>query len=1077
MKCKYSLKINGKTVTLLSDVSENIKDINDLERLLRIQSPEILSEIKEALKSVNVIEELDLTNIDENSVGLYSPSDLINSIVDKNKNNDARLLRQLKIGKIDLTRNLVIAGFGKENVPTQYKDDHVFLNLNYLYDSDNKIIALAELALHTAYPDKDTYKEMSEKLRNLSSESNDIIKSIIKSNKESEIVSLTNMIKGAYDRARIKLSSDIGDTNISVDRQNLESVYNRYSNLATNDKRDLNYRPKSRVSVENLKQGDLVLIPLDPQDSSNVYKTGVYEIFYDSYVDINGQTIIRTVVGTDGIKTRNRIASIYGKNGEKTTINISNVVEARIQDSEEFSDYKYKDDEVYETVDTKFFKGVKNAGMMYHSSLLEVLKNPGVKVKIGEESHKISKLQGSTVTTASGNTIDVTKISKVEYPTSNIPLDNKVSFEEAIPDKGWSPYMERDSDERGVVIGEKIAFKKSKDSKNLTVGVVIGSGIKNNEPVVFYTSNSTEKGKTVVTYIKESNIRFISNPPMEYHLSTIEQNNVESMFNKLFLQPGNKTLENIAQIIASNKKGEFRDLPYSVQELNRNSQILPKDILYNKKLRKHFKVISSNNNYVKVAHVLGNVNVSMYISKDDLGDYLMFTERPINESFAWASIWKNRYNLYNDKRDNSTQVKVYKKANGFVYTLPANLSLDQIRDSKLYDSGDIDITDQMKIELKNRYKWSSIPENLYTYDGDFEGSNKPLKNTNNTIHIPFTNSQLSALMSGSDYLQKYILPGSFVTFEGNAKAYVVEKVYKDSLLLSYYHYTDSKNDRIKNNDLKYIKSEKFFLTPEILNSGTLKVTGIRIPAWASEAKKMLSAIQISPTNHVKQSKVMTYSKSDSPEIVMEMANLIKNKYGVNVNIVHNNEISQFGDPELYEAAAFVTNGEIYINIDKASIEEPLHELLHLVLATMKANNSTTYYKLVNSVQYHPLFKLVSKNYNEINTELLEETFVKLLSQTFRKNILKDGVFNESSFNFAIRESIKDLMDLTEDLNWEDPFNLLGTPINQILSDFGSKLVDNEESLINEDDVNYMFGVSSKIKSLIEDGSLIQKCKF
>ena len=179
MKCKYSLKINGKTVTLLSDVSENINDINDLERLLKIQSPEILSEIKEALKSVNVIEELDLTNIDENSVGLYSPSDLINSIVDKNKNNDARLLRQLKIGKIDLTRNLVIAGFGKENVPTQYKDDHIFLNLNYLYDSDNKIIALAELALHTAYPDKDTYKEMSEKLRNLSSESNDIIKSII----------------------------------------------------------------------------------------------------------------------------------------------------------------------------------------------------------------------------------------------------------------------------------------------------------------------------------------------------------------------------------------------------------------------------------------------------------------------------------------------------------------------------------------------------------------------------------------------------------------------------------------------------------------------------------------------------------------------------------------------------------------------------------------------------------------------------------------------------------------------------------------------------------------------------------
>lgn len=86
---------------------------------------------------------------------------------------------------------------------------------------------------------------------------------------------------------------------------------------------------------------------------------------------------------------------------------------------------------------------------------------------------------------------------------------------------------------------------------------------------------------------------------------------------------------------------------------------------------------------------------------------------------------------------------------------------------------------------------------------------------------------------------------------------------------------------------------------------------------------------------------------------------------------HNLEILSYMEQQ------HLSNGEIYINIDKASIEkeEPLHELLHLVLATMKANNSTTYYKLVNSVQYHPLFKLVSKNYNEINTELLEkETF-------------------------------------------------------------------------------------------------------
>ena len=69
------------------------------------------------------------------------------------------------------------------------------------------------------------------------------------------------------------------------------------------------------------------------------------------------------------------------------------------------------------------------------------------------------------------------------------------------------------------------------------------------------------------------------------------------------------------------------------------------------------------------------------------------------------------------------------------------------------------------------------------------------------------------------------------------------------------------------------------------------------------------------------------------------------------------------------------------------------------------------------------------------------------------------------------------MDLSDDLNWEDPFNLLGKPINQILFDFGSKLVDNEESLLNESDIHYMFNISSEIKSLLKDGALTQKCKF
>lgn len=208
-----------------------------------------------------------------------------------------------------------------------------------------------------------------------------------------------------------------------------------------------------------------------------------------------------------------------------------------------------------------------------------------------------------------------------------------------------------------------------------------------------------------------------------------------------------------------------------------------------------------------------------------------------------------------------------------------------------------------------------------------------------------------------------------------------------------------------------------------------------------------------------------------------MVNLLKNKFGVEINIIHNEDLKQFNDPEVNDSSAFVTKNGIFVNIDRASIEEPLHELLHLVLATMKNSNPDKYYALVGAVQNHPLFTKVLANYNEINTELLEETFIRLLSKTFRKNILKQGVFDEYNFNDAIRNSIMELMDLTKTLEWEDPFDLLAKPVSDILFDFGSKLADAEQSLIEPNSVSYMFDISNKVKQLLESGNLKQKCNY
>ena len=155
--------------------------------------------------------------------------------------------------------------------------------------------------------------------------------------------------------------------------------------------------------------------------------------------------------------------------------------------------------------------------------------------------------------------------------------------------------------------------------------------------------------------------------------------------------------------------------------------------------------------------------------------------------------------------------------------------------------------------------------------------------------------------------------------------------------------------------------------------------------------------------------------SDSKEFIAQLSEFLQEKFNVKINLITNKDLKSFNRPDVYSARAFTNGKEVYVNIDKASIAEPLHELLHLVMATMKATDPDTYYSLVNSVQYHDSFQKIAKSYEDINTELLEEAFVQLFSKTFRKNILKSGIFNENIFHKAIRNSVRDMLDLEKSL--------------------------------------------------------------
>lgn len=309
MKCSYSININGKKVEIFSVEGNRIDSYEKLVSEIRKQAfkdPEKFEEILRLLSEANTFENITADNINDNSVGFYTPAELLNNLI---KNDYERSkFRSLKIADNIRNKGIVSVGFGSDEHKTGVYGNKVYLNLNHSDLYSNQIIALTELALTQ---NVDNYSGNFAELVNSTKETDielvaDYIKQIIKSTKDADTISfLERKIKGAYYKSNIK--SDIGSRNITASRENLEKTYELYASLLEPDprssddtqkvftKRDNNYLPRTSVKVIDLKPGDLVAIP-DPEALSKGQKyTDSYEIFYDSYIDPSGEVIIRTV--------------------------------------------------------------------------------------------------------------------------------------------------------------------------------------------------------------------------------------------------------------------------------------------------------------------------------------------------------------------------------------------------------------------------------------------------------------------------------------------------------------------------------------------------------------------------------------------------------------------------------------------------------------------------------------------------------------------------------------------------------------------------------------------------------------
>lgn len=188
------------------------------------------------------------------------------------------------------------------------------------------------------------------------------------------------------------------------------------------------------------------------------------------------------------------------------------------------------------------------------------------------------------------------------------------------------------------------------------------------------------------------------------------------------------------------------------------------------------------------------------------------------------------------------------------------------------------------------------------------------------------------------------------------------------------------------------------LLPDKLNYETELITkALNIIENASESvyevvaaagdKYNLQKLQMS-TNVPVHKKVPRSFKSE----MVEIANHLGKNYGIKINVVTARELADSFKgviPNVGRTNAFIYNGEIYLNVDRATTADSLHEFAHLIMGSIKRTNSDLYYGLVNQVEQLSDYDDKVQAFRNIGdsravTDLNEEIFVTEFGNYFSK---------------------------------------------------------------------------------------------
>ena len=183
-------------------------------------------------------------------------------------------------------------------------------------------------------------------------------------------------------------------------------------------------------------------------------------------------------------------------------------------------------------------------------------------------------------------------------------------------------------------------------------------------------------------------------------------------------------------------------------------------------------------------------------------------------------------------------------------------------------------------------------------------------------------------------------------------------------------------------------------------------------------------------------------------------------------------------PDASQASAFIYNGDVYINTDLASVNSKIHELMHILLGSMRFKQPELYFELIKTVQDLPNFEDMAMHYpNRTQSDLCEEVFVEEFSRYL------SGINNSMSkldsdilyqINYNITRTLDSILMGDNSVQAIDEETLYNSSLKNVAKMVNSSTMVNQSHGFLEDALIHRTLANVK-QELLENGDLKEEC--